>query len=81
MGITAQVFQGEDALIVDIPESHQSKLVQLTVEQSLAELGPGTPASNVNHALRLDNFGVKATRSLTAANIAQAQGDFPGFTS
>ncbi len=80
LGITAQVFQGEDALIVDIPESHQSKLVQLTVEQSLAELGPGTPASNVNHALRLDNFGVIATRSLTAANIAQAQGDFPGFT-
>ena len=81
LGITAHVFQGDEALIVDIPEANQSKLVQVTVEQSLAEFGPGTPASSANHALRLDNFGVIATRSLTAANIAQAQGDFPGFTS
>ena len=80
LGITAKVFQGDQAIIVSIPEANQSKLVRLTVEQSLAGVSTsGAPAvtSNVNHAVVLDNFGLIATRGLTAANIASAAEEFP----
>ena len=81
LGITAEVGQGSESKTLTIPEASQARLIRVQVDQLLCENGPGTPASSVNHATELSNYGIIITRALGAAAIGDAAPEIPGSTS